>query len=73
MGYKPRDLLWWALRHDSINVSLYQFIWFHPIGEKNSDYIITIDTYWRGTLPVEIDWTSVLGDYFLKSPFSLGL
>ncbi|EEB73345.2 hypothetical protein TAM4_2202 [Thermococcus sp. AM4] len=26
MGYKPRDLLWWALRHDSINVSLYQFI-----------------------------------------------
>jgi len=71
MWYKPGDLLWWALRHDSINVSLYQFIWFYSVGDKR--YPLDIDLYWKETLPVRVDWVSVLSGLLIGIPILTGI
>ena len=71
MRYKPVILLRWALSHDSMNISLYQFLWFYSVGDKR--YPLDIDLYWKGTVPVRVDWVSVLAGLMVGIPIILGL
>ncbi|WP_297516658.1 hypothetical protein [Thermococcus sp.] len=74
MWYKPFTLLRWALNHDSMNISLYQFLWFYSVGsDGEKEYPLTIDLYWKGTVPVRVDWLSVLAGLIIGIPVILGL
>jgi len=71
MWYKPFTLLRWGLNHDSMNISLYQFLWFYSVGDKR--YPLDIDLYWKGTVPVRVGWVSILAGLIIGIPIILGL
>ncbi len=70
--YKPWDLIPWVLEQNSVNVSIHGRLWFHIQGE-NKRYILPIGIYWKGTVPVRVDWVSVLAGLIIGIPVILGL
>ena len=54
-----------------MNISLYQFLWFYSVGDKR--YPLDIDLYWKETVPVRVDWVSILAGLIIGIPIILGL
>jgi len=70
--YKPFDLIPWVLEQNSVNVSIRGRLWFHIQGE-NKHYVLPIGIYWKGTVPVKVDWVSILAGLIIGIPVILGL
>jgi len=63
-------VLWGVKGNHAVNVSMHSELWFSS-PEVNGTKLVEV--YWRGVVPVEIDWPKLIAGLLLRAPFLLGI